>query len=140
MPMPNIRKQLRQFLGCFSFYRRLIPQMSSLTSPITDLLKQDCNYEFDSTHAKILKDANNLLVQHSLLVYPYYNREFHLQVDASDFGIGGHLFQFDDNKIPQPIYFFSRKLNSTQLKYTVVEKEALAVFATLEHLRMMLFG
>ncbi|XP_050923269.1 uncharacterized protein LOC127139346, partial [Lates calcarifer] len=50
-----------------------------------------------------------------------------LQVDASDVGAGAVLIQLDDNSVERPVSFFSRKFNSHQLNYSVIEKETLAL-------------
>ena len=59
-----------------------------------------------------------------------------LHTDASNYGIGGYLYQMiDDQKIP--IQFLNKKLNKTELKWNTVEKEAFAIFYSfmkLEHL------
>ena len=59
--------------------------------------------------------------------------------DSSDYGLGVVVVQFKD-QIPYPVYFYSRKYNSVQLRYTAVHKEALAVISILRHLRKMLYG
>ena len=41
MPLPTNKKQLRSFLGMLSFYRMCIPNMASMTSPLSDMLKID---------------------------------------------------------------------------------------------------
>ena len=50
-----------------------------------------------------------------------------LHTDASNYGIGGYLYQvIDDARVP--IQFVSRKLNKRELKWNTVEKEAYAIF------------
>ncbi|GKD67823.1 reverse transcriptase domain-containing protein [Tanacetum coccineum] len=57
---------------------------------------------------------------------PNWNLPFELMCDASDFAVGAVLGQ-KDGKNFHPIYFASKTLNPAQQKYTVTEKELMAV-------------
>jgi transposase InsO family protein len=50
-----------------------------------------------------------------------------LHTDASDYGIGGYLFQTIDN-IDRPIAFVSKSLSKPQLRWSVIQKEAYAIY------------
>ncbi|XP_057310309.1 uncharacterized protein LOC130648286 [Hydractinia symbiolongicarpus] len=50
-----------------------------------------------------------------------------LWVDASNYAIGGILLQPDDEGHPKPVCYTSRALSQTEQKYSVTEKESLAV-------------
>ncbi|GKD22241.1 reverse transcriptase domain-containing protein, partial [Tanacetum coccineum] len=58
--------------------------------------------------------------------YPNWNLSFELMCDASDFAVGAVLGQ-KDGKNFHLIYFASKTLNLAQQKYTVTEKELMAV-------------
>ena len=49
-----------------------------------------------------------------------------LYTDASDYGIGGVLFQIVDS-IWQPIAFVSKSFNATQSRWSTIQKEAYAI-------------
>jgi RNase H-like domain found in reverse transcriptase len=51
----------------------------------------------------------------------------YLHTDASDFGIGGYLFQLIDGK-GVPVAFVSKSLTTVQLKWAVIQKEAYAIY------------
>ena len=50
-----------------------------------------------------------------------------LYTDASDYGIGGILFQIVNN-IWKPIAFVSKSLSSTQINWSTIQKESYAIF------------
>ena len=50
-----------------------------------------------------------------------------LHTDASDYGIGGYLFQTVDG-IDQPVAFVRKSLNKSQLRWSVIQKEAYGIF------------
>ena len=70
-----------------------------------------------------------------ILALTNLNKPFELHTDASDFAIGGVLMQED-----HPIAFESRKLNDTERRYTVQEKEMTAVIHCLRTWRHYLLG
>ena len=53
--------------------------------------------------------------------------DIRLYTDASDFGIGGVLFQVV-GAIWQPIAFTSKSLTPTQIRWSTIQKEAYAIF------------
>jgi hypothetical protein len=54
----------------------------------------------------------------------------HVRTDASDYGIGGYIFQLDQQK-ELPIRFISKALHKAQLNWSSFEKEAFAIFYTI---------
>ena len=50
-----------------------------------------------------------------------------LHTDASDYGVGGYLFQTVDG-IDQPVAFVSKSLNKSQLRWSVIQKESYGIF------------
>ncbi|GJR30133.1 reverse transcriptase domain-containing protein [Tanacetum coccineum] len=61
-----------------------------------------------------------------VIVSPNWNLPFELMCDASDFAVGDALGQKDGKNL-HPIYFARKTLNLAQQKYTVTEKELMAV-------------
>ena len=52
---------------------------------------------------------------------------FILRTDASDRGVGAVLSQMGEDNLEHPVAYFSKKLLSREEKYSIVEKECLAV-------------
>ena len=59
--------------------------------------------------------------------------------DASDFAVGGALQRYIDN-VWQPLAFFSKKLTPAETRYSVFDRELLAMYATIRHFRHKLEG
>jgi hypothetical protein len=60
-----------------------------------------------------------------------------LMTDASDYGIGGYLYQTVDG-VKQLVALVSKSLNETQLKWSVIQKEAYAIFYSCSYLKSLL--
>ena len=58
-----------------------------------------------------------------------------LETDASDYGIGGFLFQINPNSLEKiPIQFVSKSLTGPQLRWSTPEKEMYALYYTVKKL------
>jgi hypothetical protein len=55
------------------------------------------------------------------LIFPDWNKEFHVHVDASSIVLGAVLSQPGEGDIDHPIYFASRKLSIAEKNYTTTE-------------------
>ena len=67
------------------------------------------------------------MIEHPILFYPNFEKEFIVQTDASLYAVGCVLSQLDDNGEERSIAYASRTLNCHKKNYTVTEKECLAV-------------
>jgi RNase H-like domain found in reverse transcriptase len=74
---------------------------------------------------------------------------FILRTDASGLAISGCLYQRDDDVIEnvvvtgdgeKPISFYSQKLTRSQMSWSVIEREAYAVIASLKRFFPIVFG
>jgi hypothetical protein len=57
--------------------------------------------------------------------------------DACDYGIGAYCYQLVDNN-EQSVALVSKSLNDTQFKWSILQKEAYAIFYALKQLRAIL--
>ena len=141
-PIPTTKKQLRTFLGLSGYYRRFIPQYSTIASPLTDLTKKsapnDIEWTADCDHA--FQRLKSLLCTAPILASPDFDRQFLLQTDASDRGIGAVLSQVDDNGIERPVAYYSKKLLPREERYSVIEKECLAIKSAIAAFQVYLLG
>ena len=80
------------------------------------------------------------LTTEPVLQGPNFTKQFTVQTDASDVGIGGVLSQKDEAQEDRPVAFFSRKLLSREKNYATVEKECLAIVETIKHFSVYLTG
>ena len=58
-----------------------------------------------------------MLEQEAVLAYPDFNQPFNLYTDASEYQLGATLVQNG-----KPLGFYTRKLNDSQINYTLGEK------------------
>lgn len=137
---PKNLKQLRRINGMCQFHAQWIKDHATIIKPITDLMK---NAKKMIHWTKAADDAFNKIKQAltsaDVLALPRYDLPFHLACDASEAGAGAVLTQFIDNK-ERPIAYYSSKFSDTQSRYTVSERECLAVILALEKFRHIIQG
>ncbi|GKE02297.1 reverse transcriptase domain-containing protein, partial [Tanacetum coccineum] len=99
---------------------------SKIARPLTKLLEKDTPFEFDDECQKAFELLKEKLTCAPVIVSPNWNLPFELMCDASGFAVEAVLGQ-KDGKNFHPIYFASKTLNPAQQKYTVIEKELMAI-------------
>ena len=80
------------------------------------------------------------MVTAPILVFPDWNKEFHVHVDASSISLGIVLAQSGQGKIDHPIAFACRKLSTVENNYTTIEREGLAMVYALQKFQHYLLG
>lgn len=139
-PSPASVKDVKRLLGMVGWYRRFIPNFSSLTSPISELLKKGrLAFRWTSEAQVAFEQVKLALTSEPVLATPKYELPFYVQTDASDIGMGAVLFQVEENK-ERVIAYHSAKLIPAQRKYHVTERECLAVLSAIEKFRPYIEG
>jgi len=127
--VPKSLKQVRQFLGLASYFRRFISNVSIITKPLYDIVKKNVDFSFGEKERDAFEYLNSALTKSPVLdIYsPTANTELHC--NASSTGFGAILFQGQavvDNKM-KPVFYFSQrtlpdgsKFHSFELKYLAV--------------------
>ena len=129
-PRPKSRNHVRSFLALLNYYREHIENFGPLTAPLAELNKDNLIWNADTWkdyHEKCFQDLKKLMLQAPVLAYPDMNKEFHLQTDASLYGAGGILFQFDDKGHRKVVSYASWLFNEQQRKYSTTERELFAI-------------
>ena len=124
------RKQLRSFLGLVNYYRDIVIRRSDTAAPLTRLTSTKIPWKWTSTEEQAFQKLKLAISKETMLNYPNFSKEFEIHTDASDKQLGAVIAQ--DGK---PVAFYSRRLSSAQEKYTVTERELLAIVETLKKFR-----
>ena len=141
-PRPLSKKQVRAFLGLTGYYRKFVPNFASIARPLTDLTKKRMpnKIEWNDECECAFNALKKCLTSKPILSTPNFSNPFILQTDASNTGLGAVLSQIDDNGDEKPIAFISRKLLEREEKYTISEKECLAIVWAIGKFEYYLYG
>ncbi|GJY62465.1 reverse transcriptase domain-containing protein [Tanacetum coccineum] len=103
--------------------------------PLTNI--KDTPFEFSDECQSAFELLKEKLTCAPVIVSSNGNLPFELMCDASDFIVGAVLGQ-KDGKNFHPIYFASKTLNPAQQKYTITDKELMAVLFAFDIFRSYL--
>jgi hypothetical protein len=140
-PSPDSRKALQRFLGFANFYRRFIRNFSQLAAPLTALTSPRVTFRWSDTAEAVFAKLKSRFVSAPILVSPDSSRQFVVEVDASEVGVGAVLSQRSstDDKM-HPCAFLSHRLSPAERNYDIGNRELLAVKLALEEWRHWLEG
>ena len=136
---PSTIKGVREFLGFTGYYRRFVPDYSTVAQPLVRLLGKDCKFEWTDACQDAFKALRALLIKAPVPAFPKEDLLYIVDTDASDYGIGGVLSQCIEGT-EHVIAYNSKSLNPAQQKYCTTRRELLAVVATLDHFKGYVWG
>ncbi len=133
-PPTNV-KELRHFLGMVQYYHDYWARWSKMLAPLTSLVgecsqtkvtrakrTQKVPWHWDEVHQRAFNQEKATIAREVVLAYPDYSKVFEIYTEASSKQLGAVITQ--ENR---PIAFFSRKLSTTQRKYSLAKIELLAI-------------
>ena len=139
-PSPTDVAQLRSYLGLLSYYSRFLPQLSTVTAPLNQLLRASQPWKWTRMEEQAFQASKRLLLSSRVLMHFNPDLDVVLSCDASAYGIGAVLAHRLPDGTERPIAFASRSLTATERKYAQIEREGLACVFGVKRFHNYLFG
>ncbi|XP_054267315.1 uncharacterized protein K02A2.6-like [Macrosteles quadrilineatus] len=139
-PKPENVSQLKSYLGLLNYYGKFLPNLSTLLQPLYKLLQNDVKWEWCDKCQNAFENSKKLLLKNNVLM-PYDPKlDIVVTCDSSSYGVGCVLaHQLPDGR-ERPIAFASRTLTKCEIKYSQIEKEALALLFAVKKFHNFLYG
>ena len=133
-------KEVLSFLDFANFYRRFIEKFSKLALPLTELTKtkgQDKKaiFKWDNACQQAFDKLKRKFVSYPIIQHFNPDKQTWLEVDSSDYVVGGAMSQMGDDGILRPVAFFSKKMSPQECNYEIYDKELLAIVRAFEEWR-----
>lgn len=139
VPFPKTARQVRQFLGLASYFRRFIPNFANIASPLYPLTKLKGRINWTQEHSEAHRQIVKILSSEPVLTIFDPDKPVELHTDASSDGYGAVLIQREQN-VPHVVAYFSRRTTEVESRYHSYELETLAVVRAVESFRHYLYG
>jgi hypothetical protein len=130
LPLIEDKSDLQSYLGAVAWIQDWLKDYAKIAAPLTDLLRKESNLKKewrDEVHGMALRQIKDLIDNASLLAFYDPDLPTNIHTDASDYAIGGFLEQKHSDGKWRPVVFWSRKLQSAEIRYPVREREFLAL-------------
>ena len=145
MPVPNIAKEIKQFLGLTGYYRKFVPRFADISRPLTTLTKKDAKFEWTSACQKSFELLKEALCGEPVLKYADTSKPYTLYTDASKYGWAGvltqpHTMTLDGKSTTtdHPVAFVSGLFRGSQLNWAALTKESFVIDMSVKKLSFYL--
>ena len=99
---PRNRRQLRHFLGMVNYYRDMWRRRSHILAPLSALASNKKPWKWGPEEQKAFEEIKEVVSEETLLMFPQFDKPFHVYTDASNYQLGAVIMQ--ENK---PLAFYS---------------------------------
>ena len=129
---PKNIKDIQAFVGFANFYRRFVKGFSAIASPLIKLTKKGTVFSWNSECEAAFQRLKNAFVSDLILMHFDPEKKIVVEVDASDWVVGGVFSQYDDEGVLRPVAFFSKKHAPAEINYEIYDKELMAIIRAFE--------
>ena len=147
MPKPRSPKEIKQFLGLTSYYRKFIPRFSDMARPLTKLFAHDCEFMWTNQCDISFPMLKDTLCSAPILKYPDTSKLYMLYTNASKYGWAGvltqrHISTVDGKEVTMDhlVSYVSGLFCFSQLNLAALMKEAYAIYMSAKKSTFYLTG
>ncbi|GFN75245.1 Zinc finger protein [Plakobranchus ocellatus] len=140
-PRPKTKREVRAFLGLVGYYKEFVQNFAAVSAPLSDLVRkgQPNIVNWGDSQERAYNSLKVAVTSRPVLQLPDVNKKFALRTDASDRGLGTALMQENEGTL-FPVAYASKKLTDRKRKYSVTEREALAIVRGVNKFSIYLYG
>ena len=103
-PKPQNQKELLSFIGLIGFYRKFIPNISTLQKPFTELAHAT-KWSWTTLHDRALENIKRQIASDRVLTHYDPNLPLRVAVDASPVGLGCVMSHLMPDHTERPVLF-----------------------------------
>lgn len=138
---PNSTADVRVFLGMTNYFRQFIENFAVIAAPLNKLTKKNESFIWNKEQEEAFKTLKKKLVESPVLHHINYDHNIVVRTDACLSGIGGVLWQEENNsKRRFPVAYMSKPLTDQQTRWSAIEVEAYAIYHAITNWSEYLLG
>ena len=124
---PTFMLEVWQFLGFARYQKKIIQNFVHMAQPLNKLTEHSKPFVWMNDCQNAFDELCQCLTSTSILVYSAFSRQFILDKDASNTGIGAFILKYSSDGYEQVIAYRSRLLKKLERQYCVTRRELLEV-------------
>jgi len=90
-PVPKSVKNMQKFLGLANYYRWFVKDFAKIAKLLHEMTRKETKWSWGERQQKTFKELKERFTMEPVLVTPDLDRGMRVEVDASDFAMGGVL-------------------------------------------------
>ena len=135
MPAPENKDDVRRFLGSVQYLAKFLPRLAEVEEPLRHLTKKDTVFHWDKPQENAFQRIKDLCCTAPILAYYDVKKDVKIQCDASKNAVDAVLLQEG-----KPIAYASRKLRTSELNWSPIQKEMLEIVFSTGKFREYILG
>ena len=133
-------KDVQKFLSLANYYRQFVKDFAKIAKPLYEMTRKEIKWNWREKQQKVFEELKERFTTEQVLVTPDLDREIRVEVDVSDFAMGGVLSMKYEDKKWMLVAYISKLLNEAKKNYKIHNKEMLVIIRCLEAQRHFLEG
>jgi len=126
-PVLRSVKNVQKFLGLANYYRWFVKDFVKIVGLLHGMMRKEIKWNWGEKQQKVFEK-----LKERFTTKPDLDREMRVEVDASDFAMGGILsMEYEDEKW-RPVIYISKLLNEAEKNYEIHDKKMLVIIRCLE--------
>ncbi|MGH2611975.1 MAG: RNase H-like domain-containing protein [Rhabdochlamydiaceae bacterium] len=139
-PRPIDGKGMQRFLGAANFHRDFSHHYARMTAHLEEVRNVVGPIEWTEERINAFDNVKKFFASDIMLRTIDWNKSLYLTTDASLYGIGAWIGQKNEFDDIVPVVCTSKKLNSTQQRWSATKRELYALMWSMQKLRHYLLG
>ena len=125
-------KDVQKFLSLANYYRWFVKDFAKIAKPLYEMTRKEIKWNWREKQQKVFEELKERFTTELVLVTPDLDREIRVEVDMSDFAMGGVLSMKYEDKKWMLVAYISKLLNEAKKNYKIHNKEMLVIIRCLE--------
>ena len=117
--VPRSVKDMQKFLGLAKYYRQFVKDFTSVAKPLHEITRKDVKWSWEERQWKVFEELKESFMIKLVLITPNLNKEMRIDVDVSDFAIGGVLLMKCEDEKWRLVAYISKLLNKAKRDFKI---------------------
>ena len=137
---PTTPTHVRSFLGLSQYYRRFVKDFSSIAAPLHEAIVHNSKkIIWGDEQEEAFIELKKALSQPPIMSHPDFSKDFIIDTDASDVGVGAVLSQLHDGR-EHVIAYQSHKFDKAQRKWSTTDREFFGMVLACRLFKSYIYG